>query len=82
MELKIFDFWFVLISVIDSGLWIIYGLKIAEFAVYLTYIALFFVYMFFLNSILWVNHEKDNMYKYSGMAIIGIAIAYTFFLKI
>ena len=77
MEIKTFDFRFVLISVIDSGLWIVYGLKLTEFPVYLTHIALFFIYLFFLNSIFWVNHEKDNMYKYSGMAIIGFAIAYT-----
>lgn len=70
------DYKIILVSVLNTGLWIIYGLKLSSFPIYLTNFALYMIYLFFLNAYLWINHEEQNMYKYTGGIIICWTLSY------
>jgi hypothetical protein len=76
MDVKSFENNHNLINILANGLWIIYGIKNKDFPIFLTHIVLFFIYMYYMNSYFWVNHEKDNMYKYSGICIFSWIFGY------
>ena len=66
----------VLISILNTGLWIIYGLKLSSFPIYLTNTALYFIFLFFLNSYFWVNHEKQNIFYYTASIVLCWTICF------
>ena len=65
-----------LINILGCGLWIIYAIKHNDLPIFLTYIVLFFIYIFFMNTYFWYNHEKDKMYKYSVLCTIFVILSY------
>ena len=61
----------------ETGLWWIYGIKVMAFPVYLSNMALFFIYLAGVVSLYWVEKDNINIAKHAGVSIISWILGYS-----
>ena len=80
-ELKNLSSNYLLLALVNSILWGVYGFKVWEFAIYLTNTFAFVMFLFYYNSALYINGEGRYIIPYTFISITVSALTFFFVSK-